>query len=45
MNENKLPDYEVVFDKSRDMVIFKNRNPYVYKAQKLENLKTAKKTI
>lgn len=43
--ENKLPDYDVIFDGGRDMVVFKNRNPNAEKAEKMENLKRGKKEI
>lgn len=43
--ENKLPDYEIIFDNDRDMVIFKNRNPDPKKADKVINKIKGKKQL
>jgi len=43
--ENNLPDYDVIFDSSRDVVIFKSRNPNIAKAEIMENKKRGKKYI
>lgn len=43
--ENKLPDYQVILDPDRDVVVFKNRNPIKQKAEKIENQKRGKKEV
>jgi len=43
--ENKLPDYEVIFDPIRDVIKFKNRNPNIEKSKKLENKKRGEREI
>lgn len=43
--DNKLPDYEVIFDNAREIVVFKNRSPNINKAEKMENLKRGRKGV
>ena len=43
--DNKLPDYAVIFDSERDMVVFRNRNPNINEAEKMENLKRGRRGI
>lgn len=40
--ENNLPDYEVIFNNEREVITFKNRNPNVAEAEKMENFKRGK---
>jgi plasmid replication initiation protein len=40
--ENNLPDYEVIFNNEREVITFKNRNPNIVEAEKMENFKRGK---
>lgn len=44
-NNNGLPDYEVIFDNDREMVLFKNRCPNIKEAEKMENFKRGRRKI
>ena len=41
--DNKLPDYEVIFDNDREIVVFKNRSPNIKEAEKMENFKRGRR--
>ncbi|WP_411614552.1 replication initiator protein A [Gilliamella sp. BG4] len=43
--ENNLPDYEVIFNNEREVITFKNRNPNIDEAEKMENFKRGKYRI
>lgn len=43
--DNKLPDYEVIFDNDREIVVFKNRSPNIKEAEKMENFKRGRRKI
>lgn len=45
VKDNKLPDYEVMLDSERDVVIFKNRNPNIDKAEEMETVNRGKKAM
>ena len=38
-----MPDYEVIFNNDREIVVFKNRCPNINEAEKMKNLKRSKK--
>lgn len=45
VKDNKLPDYEVIFNNVREIITFKNRNPNEVKANKMESLKKGKNIL